>query len=249
MADLVTEMLKLLPNDKAFEILEMADKSGNTNSSRINMPKSTFYRLTGIMEEVGLIRHERCRVELTPKGYACFKAFKKFRDNFSALNKILNAFSTHTISLPDEFFARLHEIENFKVIASDSLNPLKPQKFLMSHLRHSGEILAVTPVLYPDQSSLFKAFDDFRRVEMIMAKDMTQAFRATIKEHRNVKLYMLDFTPPLSLIVTERSFFMGFFHVHGGYDFTRLFFSSSPSALNFGKDLFEFYRGLSVEIL
>ena len=145
----------------------------------------------------------------------------------------------------------MHELGDFQVVISESSDLLKPHRTFVEHLMKSKEVHGVSPIFFPDYPNVFKEVDKKADViELVVTEDILEVILGHAPEnYQNLELYVTDVNPQMAFAVTDIFFSIGFFYKSGGYDFTKDLISTTPSAIKFGRDLFEYYKSRARRVL
>jgi len=247
----IHEFMKIVSGENRIKVLEALARGETKEQIRQQIPKSTLFHALKSLRGAELIEEDRDKLRITSKGYACFKLFEKFRDSYLTLKRILEHFSGHVIPFPEEFFIRLHELGDFRVVISESWDLLKPHRTYVEYLMKSREVHGVSPIFFPDYPGVFKEVDKKADIiELVVTKDILEVLSGhTLENYQNLELYVTDGNPQMAFAVTDIFFSIGFFYKSGGYDFTRDLISTTPSAIKFGVDLFNYYKSRARRVL
>jgi predicted transcriptional regulator len=250
----INELIKVMNDERVMSILNGIAQGKSLEDVRNSISKSTFYRLLDRLESLQILKLERDKICFTSIGYACYRAFEKFKKSLITLEKIVSNFPNHRITFPDDFFLRLHEIEDFEVMTSSKSDLLKPHRTFIKLLRDSRDIMGLASVYYHDYPQVLEEIaENVNSLSLILTKDVAEeVFKSetlAIMKRCNAELYVIDHNPYIAFTVTDRFLSIGFFYNSSeAYDFTRDLISTSPSAMRFGRDLFEHYLSHSKKI-
>jgi predicted transcriptional regulator len=247
----VYDLMRIFYNERVIKVLESILSKEEYWTVKSSYPKSTFYNIIRVLRKVEFIKEDVDSYHITTAGLVYLKVFKMFSECVETISKILRHFPDHKVVFPDEFLLRLHEIKDFEVVTSSRLDILKPIKTYVEYIKESKEIYGVSPILFSDYSEIFKDLLGKNTVALVLTEDVAeQIVDKTLERYKpKLEIYVIDFNPYIAFTVTDRFLSIGFFYESGNYDFTRELISTSPSALKFGKDLFEYYRAKAKRIL
>jgi predicted transcriptional regulator len=211
----INEIMRLLNNDKAMTILRSIETKEIPDE--LNFSKSTFYRLIGMLVKAGFIEENETELTFTSKGHAYYKTFEKFKDSIITLKKIFDFFPDHKIIFPDDFFVRLHELNEFEIVTSDVSNLFKPYKIFIEYLKNSKNIYCIVPIIIQDNPQILEIIKKANRLSIIATREVIEKaiHKYPVEEYKNLELYVIDFNPYIAFTVTDKFLSIGFFTLTG----------------------------------
>jgi predicted transcriptional regulator len=247
----IIEFMKIFSSERRIEVLDALLRQESKDKIKQHIPSSTYAFTVNSLKKVGFVKETDGEVSLTDRGHAYLVIFGQFKESINTLRQLYEVFPDHAIVFPDEFFLRLCEIGGFQVITSEPSDILKPHRVFADFLRGTKEIYGVSPLLFPDYPEYFKSLaENVEKISLVVTKDVFDIIAAyPLGDYDNIEIYLVPETPSVAAAVTDTFLSIGFFYKSGSYDFTRDLIATSPSAIQFGKDLMMHYRAKSRRIV
>ena len=243
----ISDLMKTFASGRRMEVLEALLRGETKDEIKTRVPASTFAFTVDYLKKMGFAEGTNSDVVLTERGHAYLVIFNQFKDSILTLEKLYSDFPDHRICFPDNFFIRLFEIRDSRLITSEPSDVLKPHRVFFDNLKNSREIYGVSPLMFPDYTNMFAGHTDNRlNISLVITEEIYSLISDyPIREYDNIEIYVVDEAPPIAVTVTDQFLSMGFFYRSGNYDFTRDLVSMAPEALKFGRDLVDYYRSMS----
>jgi len=211
-----------------------------------------------ILEDEKLIIREGKQFSLTEIGSLIVRLLKPFDQTLGVLEQERKFWDEHHIyALPDEFLPRLGELGEVRIIECSVEDSFEPHTQFIESLRQAKKIKGISPIVHPIYPSLFlNLTKEQKEVSLILTKT---AFDKIKKEFYdmlmeglklpNADLYIFDGDIRFAHIVTDHHLSISFFLNNGLFDSKKDLVSVSKSALQFGEDLFTYYKERSSKIV
>jgi predicted transcriptional regulator len=239
----IVDLMKTFSSSRRMEVLESLLRGETRDEIKERVPTSTFAFTLDYLKKEGFAEVVAGEVVVTDRGRAYLLIFDQFRKSVSTLETLYATFFDHMIYFPDEFLPRLYEIADSEIVASEPSNVLKPHRVFFENISKSREIMGVAPLLFPDYPEFFSALtSQIDRISLVVTReiyDIVSGYPAIRNE--SVEIHVIDENPKIAFTVTDCFLSIGFFYRSGNYDFTRDLVSTSPEAICFGRDLFDYY--------
>lgn len=228
--------------DGARTLQEIKDSLGVTSSGIIPQIRK--------MEDRNLILQDDKRYRLTEIGTLIALSFEQLAKNVDVVEKYEGFWIDHKISgLPREFLLRFYELGNIEIYESSPTELFKAHEEYMKLLLNSKVVKGLSPVLHPEYPETILALaergiDVEINVTKVVLDKIMEEHRTTLAKglsYNNAKLYVTDEEIPIAFTVTDTFFSMRLFLHDGTYDFYRNVISQDPSAIKWGRDLFDLY--------
>jgi predicted transcriptional regulator len=243
----ISDLMKTFASGRRMEVLEALLRGETKDEIKGRVPASTFAFTIDYLKKVGFAEGTNSEVVLTERGHAYLVIFNQFRNSIATLENLYQYFPDHKIYFPDEFFVRLYEIRESRLVTSEPSDVLKPHRVFFENLRNSREIFGVSPLMFPDYANIFSVLAGNQlRISLVVTEEIFRIISEyPIAQYENIEIFVLEEIPQIAITVTDQFLSIGFFYKSGNYDFTRDLVSMSPAALKFGRDLVEYYRNTS----
>ncbi len=217
-----------------------------------------------ILEEHYLVTHDKDIYELTTVGSLITDEMIPLLDIIDVLDVDVDYWGTHKLDfVPPFLMERIGTLEKCTVIKPrlPEMYTLPPQIYgAYSQFQDtpdtSGSFTGVSTFFYPNSYEVFSSMlQSHVKVNIIITQELFEKIRspehAKIEELLKNKLYDLYVYPKelgfISFAYDDHHLLMRLLNSNGSYD-TNYILCSSPSALNWGKDLFEYYLKDSTQI-
>jgi predicted transcriptional regulator len=230
--------VKIITHQRVVDILQNIN-SGKFESVLDRYPKSTIYSDITMLKTMGLVERSSGKYRLTSAGSAILHITRNFFSNLNTLSRLIESFPVHRISFPEEFYARLHELEESNPISLIFPEDFDINKTCMKKLRGSEKV-----------RFLFSEVD-YRQLNFFLERLRNSELELVINRYgnfnrkSNLKVFRATVRIDIGLIVSEKCLIVVFRDVTGNYDFSRALFSEDKRSIKFGFDLFDYYRDLS----
>lgn len=238
------DFIKLFSSERRLEMLEALLRGENAEAIRTRFPGSTYAYTLNTLKTAGMVSEMGREISITAKGRASLITLAQANESLATFDAISRFYHDHDIELPDEFYSRLYQISDIEPVVSDPSDVLKPHRIFSEHILRSREIYGVSPLIYPDYPTLFAGIiESATIISLVVTEEIFQVISEyPLEGYENLEIYVIDRNPKIAVTVTDTFLSIGFFYRSGLYDFSRDLIATSPSALNFGRDLVEYYR-------
>jgi len=207
------------------------------------------------LETENLIYKENKKYTLTPIGKVVANLFQSFINTLKVIEKNEDFLKEHMIDdIPLHLLERIGELGNCRLIEKRAENIYDSQIELFENVSKSKYLIGVAAVFNP-------AYPDFilqlARKKVSMSLILSQNIFEKVKGYKdqlqrffeyNNSLYVLNDDVKIAFVVTENFFSLSLFLKNDIFDFQRELISFDKSALKWGEELFNFYKGRSIEI-
>ncbi|MDW7733304.1 MAG: winged helix-turn-helix domain-containing protein [Methanolobus sp.] len=224
----------------------------------LNTTRQALLPQIKIMEDSNLVIHKgRDAYELTILGKMLVDRMNPLLDTLTVLDKDVNFWGEHNLSfIPPHLFKRLRELTPCNVITNiPSTGIYEPDESIVEKARNSKVQTSVTTFLYPNFASILADFNE-RGVKMrlIVSEELLSKIEHEMDEVRGllnnefhevfVYLGEMGF---MSFGTNDFCFMMRMLTKVGNYDQTYVT-ACNPSAIQWGKELFEHYLKQSTKV-
>ncbi len=164
----------------------------------------------------------------------------------------------HDVSgIPESLLGKLGWLEESYLITSSSTDMFKVYSTFTTLIENARDIKGVTAMLAPDMINVFVALvTEEKPVELAITCDVydklveladRRELRSALQD--NLKLFKLRGNPKIGFTVTDYFLSLGLFGRDGIYDFDNDLLSYSAQALEWGRQLFEYYATSSEKVV
>ena len=245
-------------SDKRKTILFLLKNGPKTFEELKDSLSTTAPALTPQLKKMinkGIIYKDRDIYTLTEKGEIIAMAFYKFARLLAVLEYDRKFWDEHMLSgIPLSFCLRLDELGNYRIIRSTPEDISRPHREFIRNLFKSKWIKGVSPIFYPDYPSIFVELCKKSDVSLVITekifKLLKKEFINELKEFiKYSELFVCNEDIKVAFAVTDVFLSLGLFLKSGEYDALQDLISFDSSAIQWGKELFDYYKHKSKKII
>jgi predicted transcriptional regulator len=209
------------------------------------------------MSDADIVERTANGYALTNIGYIQACILDDLVSCIAALEEHRNFWLTHDISgIPVNLQKGIGQLAQSEIVQSDPEAILKTVEYFLSELNKSQEIYGVSPIIIPGYSdTIASAVKRGANVHLILTEAI---LKIVVAQHRellkdllkleNFHLYCIGNGIRVAFTVTDSVLDFGLFRKDGGYDLGADLICIGESAIAWGKELFNYYEGLSKRI-
>ncbi|HHO57318.1 MAG TPA: DUF1724 domain-containing protein [Thermoplasmatales archaeon] len=161
--------------------------------------------------------------------------------------------------IPPQFMERLGELQELKVVKSSPTNLLQVLSLYMKLVSKAKELRGISPVFVLEFSKLVKKLlKKGATVHLIISeeivKPVVESYQKDIEpdikkkvEEGHLRIWVMEGVK-IAMSVTDSFISIGMFNRDGTYDFSHDMVSYNKEAINWGRELFEYYKSRAREI-
>ena len=211
-----------------------------------------------MLRENSLVLKNRDVYSLTPLGIAIAGRLQPMVDLIKILENQYDYWANHAIEcIPAPFVKRIGDLSNCTFSEHPSNTHLfEIHKEFVENFKKAKKLTGIVSIFHPSHLSLFFDFVKMGRdISIIITAQiyerMKEDFGAMLDESlkfENASLYVCREKIEFNFSVTDRLFFLTLPFSDGTYDFQNRVMCFDPVALQWGEDLFSYYRDISIKI-
>lgn len=215
------------------------------NGRGVDIPPSTFSVTLKLFRDRGIVEGN----SLTDKGIMYCHLLNTLEESAEVIEKLCNFFSDHIIRIPPSLIPRLKELREIEFLEAKSLEEL--QRRVDEIIMHSKyvNVISESNALGFIEYYLHFLLHVMENVQFIRTLTTREVLDILLNRYSDFpfdklnKLEMRVVEEPtyIGLTVTEKYMTLNFHKSNGSYDFTKDTFSSSPTAIKFATDLFNYF--------
>jgi predicted transcriptional regulator len=207
--------------------------------------------------EHNLVKFEGKKYILTPMGKTIVKNFRPFADTINVFNLYPDFWESHDLTcIPVEFLNRIGEVKNY-IIIEDDMDNINKTKFEGIELIMQSKYLLAVSMLYDNDMPdlLLKLLNNNVNVSIIISQNVyDKIFNSDLslkkfKEYSNFNVYISNDNIRTAFTVNDFSIFLSLCYINGKFDLHSNCISDEKSAINWGNDLFEYYKNRSIKVI
>jgi len=231
-------------------LLQEPQSSGQMRDA-IGVSASTVIHAARDLEKEDLLIEKENSYHLTSIGRIIADKLFDTIHTVGILNHHRDFWLTHNVmSIPQPFLERIGEIQEYDIVTSSVKDIFKTFGIYMDFATKAQEFWGVSPVFVEAFVSLIqKLLKRDANVRLVITEEvMTELInndRAGLKEtlsNPNLGLWVIDEPVKVAFTVTESMLSLGLFGMDGVYDVSHDLVSKHQGAINWGRELFEYYR-------
>lgn len=228
---------------------------------QLNLSSSTIIHAIGDMGAEGIIgRSPEQGYILTNIGNVQAVLVNDLINVLGVLSKNSEFWLTHDISgIPNHLLKRIGDLGDCDVVRSSPDDVLEVFSNYTTLITSAKEIKGVSPFFQPNLPKMMEALvHSGANVKLVLAKEVFFKVMETNQDRLKalngflsegvLELWVIDSDLKVALTVTDSALSFGLFNCEGTYDALTDLVSYGDKALNWGRELFEYYRILSKKI-
>ncbi|MFA5294775.1 MAG: winged helix-turn-helix domain-containing protein [Methanoregulaceae archaeon] len=218
-------------------------------------PSAAIIPQIRILESGNVIIRQKGTYQLTTMGRIIAKQLKDLVSTVTVFEGQMTFWQEHDIdSIPDQFLMKIGDLGHVVLDEAQIGGIYQMKKEFLSHISCAKTIYGLIHTVHPLYPSFFLnlankgadiSFILTRQAFEITKADYEDELREWI-EIEGIELSILDDDVRFSLITTDLNISLQLFLTNGVFDSMRELFSRDKRALQWGRDLFEYYRNRSV---
>ena len=251
----VGDLLKLIVSSGVrakmmMSLMEECKTSGQLRDE-LGGSSSTIIHAARDLERENLLVEQEDGYHLTSIGYVISSKLSDMVGSTAVLEKNKDFWLTHNIrAIPEEFLGRIKEIGEYNVLTSSVRDIFKTLTVYMEFARKAKEFLGVSPIFVDAFIPLIKKLlKGGARVKLVLTEDVIaelvgkdkKGFKDILR-NKNISIWKINEDVKVAFTVTDSIFSLGLFGLDGIYDASHDLVSREQGAINWGRELFEYYK-------
>lgn len=198
---------------------------------------------------------------LTNVGYICSIMLNQFSEASNVLMEMKDFWLNHNLSgIPEHLLLRIGALSNLTVVKDTPSDLDAVHKRYLDSLKGSEWVYGVSPVFHSDfTEAITEILGKGGKVKFVFTKEVLDRIKETVKLKelaKYVRRILIDHNLEIfignnlkvGLTVTDKFLSFGLFTLDGAYDYSTDLMGNHPQALEWGEELFEYYREISEKI-
>jgi len=231
-------------------LMQEPQSSGQMRDA-IEVSASTVIHAARDLEKENLLVEKDNGYHLTAIGRIIADKLFDTLHTVGVLNQHRDFWLTHNVmSIPQPFLERIGEIQEYDIITSSVKDIFKTFGIYMDFATKAREFWGVSPVFVEAFVSLIqKLLKRDANVRLVITEEVMAELintdRAGLKQslsNSNLGMLVIDEPVKVAFTVTESMLSLGLFGMDGVYDVSHDLVSKHQGAINWGRELFEYYR-------
>ena len=193
------------------------------------------------------------------------RIYAAFFTQFFAASSLVRAeeefWLRHSLAgIPEPLLLRIGALREGVLVRNDEVHLNRIHEHFLELLAESTELRGISPVFHPDfAGAVAKMLLQGYGVRLVVTPQVLQEIQVTVRSmdvgvpdvrsliEGNLALYVTD-ECRIALSATERFISLGLFDLWGTYDYDADLFCTQPEGIQWGHDLFEYYREHSTRL-
>ena len=258
----IEEQLKFIISSRVrtkmlISLTEGAKTSGIIREE-LGQGASTIIHAARDLEKERLLEEKEDGYHLTPIGNViALKLIDTFK-TMNVLNTHKDFWLSHDIDgIPREFLERIGELEEAEVIKSTPSNVFKTFSYYFQLVRNAKKVIGVSPILHPRFPPIIeKLVNKGTDVKLVLTDEIFEIgkekyyhlFQELINK-KNFQVWVSERPIKVAFTVTEGFISLALFNLDGSYDPNTDLVSKSKGAINWGRELFEYYKSRARKVI
>ncbi|HIH74649.1 MAG TPA: winged helix-turn-helix domain-containing protein [Methanosarcina sp.] len=245
---------------KAFLLLL---KEGPKNSQeildRLQVPRTALLPQIKKLKEQSLVVHEEGVYRLSLIGEIIMEKMEPLLDTLEIFEKSENFWADRKLTpVPSHLMKRISELGDYHLMEPDLSHTFDLNPEFVNHVSNSEHIFMFLSYFHPQFPAFF--LDLARKgaeISLILSDSVYLRFTEDFKQEKenlfrieNTCLFILDKKQadiPAVVVSSDKIMLLGLFNESGRFD-RQYVISFEPEAIEWGKDLFEYFRDMSREV-
>lgn len=203
-----------------------------------------------------LIYNNGNKYRITPLGTCVIYNFVQLTDTFRVIESNEKYWKEHRLNtIPQDLINKISKLGNCSIIENKHENINLTHEVLLDNISRSNSLMGISTIFHPEYPDAFIQLAN-RGVPMslIFTKNVYDFFRENYINDINQFLghdnhiYIIDEDVYLGLITTDSILILSLAYNSGDFDYSKYLISQDDSALDWGMELFNYYRRKSKEI-
>ncbi|HHH78152.1 MAG TPA: winged helix-turn-helix domain-containing protein [Thermoplasmatales archaeon] len=217
----------------------------------IGVSSSTIIHAARDLEKESLLVEKEDGYHLTSVGYVISSKLSEMVGSMAILEKNKDFWLTHDVhAIPKEFLGRIDEIGEYNVLTSNVRDIFKTLTVYMELARKAKEFFGVSPIFVDAFIPLIKKLlKGGTKVNLVLTDDVVtelvgkdkKGFKEVLGD-KNISIWKINEDVRVAFTVTDSIFSLGLFGLDGIYDASHDLVSREQGAINWGRELFEYYK-------
>ena len=243
---------------KILLLLREGPKSMEEIVSSLHSSLTSVYPQIKLLKEKRLLHRKKDEYELTLIGEVVAEKMQPLVDTIETLESKYDFWNSHRLDgIPAHLLNRMSDLKCSTFARPlDESSMFSPHTEFVENIAKSEFVKGISPFIHPLYPKMFLSFAERGiDVSLILTESvfdrMRTEFRSEVERFLaldNAHFYVYDKEMLLSSAVTNCFFSLGLFYNDGVYDHVNDIICFDPDALNWGEDLYTYYKGLSREV-
>jgi len=233
-----------------MSLMEGCKTSGQLRDE-IGVSSSTVIHAARDLEKEGILIEKDDGYHLTSVGNIISSKLHGMMNAMAVLEKHKDFWLTHDVEgVPKEFLDRIGEIGDYEILTSSVKDIFKTLTVYVEFTKKAKEFYGVSPIFVDAFVSLIKKLiKNGAEVGLVLTNDVVKELikkdKKGFKEvlsNKDITIWQINEDVRVAFTVTDSIFSLGLFGLDGIYDPSHDLVSRDKGAINWGRELFEYYK-------
>jgi len=239
-SDLRNNLAQALRDGKKMTLSELSELVGASSPACV-------HALRELTKEYVTRQDEKRNYLLTNIGEIVTRKFAEANLAITALSQHREFWLDHNLNdIPEDSLDTIGCLADSTIVSSTATDLFSVFNSFLTLLENSKEIRSLSPIFIGDMTALFnrlvsKNIDiELIFTPVVLDATLKTADRKDLAEalKKNLKIFRIEKQPNFAATVTDYFLFLGFFLPDGRFDWSQGLLSYSPSALEWGRELY-----------
>lgn len=224
----------------------------------LNKPSATIWHGLKELEKLDLITKEDKCYMLSSRGYLLALNMLKLIENWYSIEYTVDFWLNHTIHvIPEKFMKNSYLLKGAECISSSGNDVSKPLTKYLTMIKGADEMNIILPIF--SKIHLDAIFDNLSggvTLNLITTSGILDSFKKEgymkkifdLIEDNNINLWRYDGNLKIFMTCTESFVSLNLFFEDGYYDDSKMLLNENLEGIQWGKNLFEYYKNKCLEI-
>ena len=240
-------------------LLKEGPKNTQEILDRLQVPRTALLPQIKKLKEQNLVIHEEGMYRLSLIGEIVIEKMQPLLDTLEVFEKNEEFWADRKLTpIPPHLMKRISELGNYHLIEPDLSHTFDLNPEFVKHTSNSNHILMFFSYFHPQFPVFFlELARKGTEISLVLSESvylrLTEDFKKEGEEllrMKNASLFIMDKKEveiPAVVVSSDKIMLMGLFNESGRFD-RQYVISFEPEAIEWGKDLFEYFRDMSREI-
>ena len=257
MADLLSVITSSDKRRKLLLLLQHEPKALDEIKHTLNVTATGMIPQIRILEKRNLVKQEGRKYALTELGHVVTTHLNPLVKTLEVIEKQEEFWCEHDIrSIPSPLLTKINELGDFQIIENSIEELYEPHKEFLDNIQKSKKVSGISPIVHPIYPNFFlQLAEKGTDISLILTRNAFNKIENEYKDllvrglsFNNAYLYVSDDDMKLACMVTDIYFSISLFFKNGVFDSRNDLVSFDESALLWGEELFNYYKGRSHKI-
>ncbi|AKB16994.1 MULTISPECIES: winged helix-turn-helix domain-containing protein [unclassified Methanosarcina] len=240
-------------------LLKEGPKNAQEILDRLQVPRTALLPQIKKLKEQNLVIHEEGMYRLSLIGEIIIEKMQPLLDTLEVFEKNEEFWADRKLTpIPPYLMKRIRELGDYHLIEPDLSHTFDLNPEFVKHTSNSNHILMFFSYFHPQFPAFF--LELARRgteISLVLSESVYSRLAEDFKKEgaeylrmENTNLFILDKKEveiPAVVVSSDKIMLMGLFNESGRFD-RQYIISFEPGAIEWGKDLFEYFRDMSREV-